>query len=69
MNSPLLWTLIVFQLAMGLFDIVYHHELTERLAWRPSQQHDQIHRTSVPRGHQLLQALQGRLGIPGRSRL
>jgi uncharacterized protein (TIGR01777 family) len=40
MNSPVLWTLIAFQLAMGLFDIVYHHELTERLAWRPSQRHE-----------------------------
>jgi uncharacterized protein (TIGR01777 family) len=40
MNSPLLWTLIVVQLALGLFDIVYHHELTERLAWRPSQHYE-----------------------------
>jgi uncharacterized protein (TIGR01777 family) len=40
MTSPVLWTLIAFQLAMGLFDIVYHHELTERLAWRPSQRHE-----------------------------
>ena len=37
MTSPLLWTLVALQLAMGLFDIVYHHELTERLAWRPTQ--------------------------------
>jgi hypothetical protein len=37
MTSPLLWILVALQLAMGLFDIVYHHELTERLAWRPSQ--------------------------------
>jgi uncharacterized protein (TIGR01777 family) len=37
MTSPVLWTLIACQLAMGLFDILYHHELTERLAWRPSQ--------------------------------
>lgn len=40
MTSPVLWTLIAFQLAMGLFDILYHHELTERLAWRPSQRHE-----------------------------
>jgi hypothetical protein len=40
MTSPVLWVLIAFQLAMGLFDIVYHHELTERLAWRPSQRHE-----------------------------
>ncbi|MEA2937534.1 MAG: uncharacterized protein QOC56_1038 [Alphaproteobacteria bacterium] len=40
MTSHLLWTLIALQLALGLFDILYHHELTERLAWRPSQQHE-----------------------------
>ena len=31
MTSPLLWSLVVFQLALGMFDILYHHELTERL--------------------------------------
>jgi uncharacterized protein (TIGR01777 family) len=40
MTSPVLWTLICIQLALGLFDILYHHELTERLAWRPSQRHE-----------------------------
>ncbi len=35
--TPLLWTLVAIQVAMGAFDTVYHHELTERLAWRPSQ--------------------------------
>src|SRR5882724_10731062 len=40
MTSPLLWTLIVAQLAMGLFDILYHHEMTERLAWRRSQRRE-----------------------------
>src|SRR5262249_25243678 len=25
---------------MGAFDTLYHHELTERLAWRPSQAHE-----------------------------
>jgi hypothetical protein len=40
MNSPLLWTLIGFQIVMGLFDTLYHHELTERLAWRPSQRRE-----------------------------
>jgi hypothetical protein len=34
MTGPLLWTLVAFQLALGLFDTLYHHELTERLAWR-----------------------------------
>src|SRR5262249_35060249 len=40
MTSLVLWLLIVAQLAMGLFDIVYHHELTERLAWRPTQRRE-----------------------------
>jgi hypothetical protein len=37
MSSQLLWLLIAFQIVMAGFDTVYHHELTERLAWRPSQ--------------------------------
>jgi len=42
--TPLLWTLIVIHVAMGAFDTLYHHELTERLAWRPSQRHElQLH--------------------------
>src|SRR2546428_3251511 len=40
MSSPLLWTLIAVQLALGLFDIVYHHEIMERLAWRVSQRRE-----------------------------
>jgi uncharacterized protein (TIGR01777 family) len=40
MTSSVLWSLICVQLALGLFDIVYHHEMTERLAWRPSQLHE-----------------------------
>ncbi|MGJ5208537.1 TIGR01777 family oxidoreductase [Bradyrhizobium sp. HKCCYLR20261] len=36
--TPLLWSLIALQVAMGVFDTFYHHEFTERLAWRPSQQ-------------------------------
>jgi uncharacterized protein (TIGR01777 family) len=40
MTSPLLWTLISIQLAMGAFDTIYHHELTERLPWRTSQEHE-----------------------------
>jgi uncharacterized protein len=40
----LLWTLIAIQVAMGAFDTLYHHELTERLAWRPSQRRElQLH--------------------------
>lgn len=37
MIDSLLWSLIAIQIAMGAFDTLYHHELTERLAWRPSQ--------------------------------
>src|SRR5258708_36385110 len=40
MTSPLLWTLIAVQLALGLFDILYHHEMMERLAWRVSQRRE-----------------------------
>ncbi len=36
MTSPLLWTLVAIQIAMGGFDVLFHHEITERLAWRPS---------------------------------
>lgn len=35
--TDLLWILLTLQIAMGGFDTLYHHELTERLAWRPSQ--------------------------------
>src|SRR5258708_22865465 len=38
--TSLLWVLIAIQIAMGLFDTFYHHELTERLAWRPSQRYE-----------------------------
>ncbi|WP_426442554.1 TIGR01777 family oxidoreductase [Bradyrhizobium genosp. P] len=38
--TPLLWTLVAIQIAMGAFDTFYHHEFTERLAWRPSQRHE-----------------------------
>jgi len=40
MTSTLLWTLIAIQIAMAAFDTIYHHEITERLAWRPSQRHE-----------------------------
>ena len=44
MTSELLWWLIALQIAMGAFDTLYHHELTERLAWRPSQRRElQLH--------------------------
>ena len=32
-----LWTLLFVQMAMGGFDTLWHHEGTERLAWRPGQ--------------------------------
>lgn len=35
--TDILWTVIFVQMAMGGFDTVFHHEGTERLAWRPSQ--------------------------------
>jgi uncharacterized protein (TIGR01777 family) len=42
--SSFLWTLITIQIAMGAFDTFYHHEMTERLAWRPSQRRElQLH--------------------------
>jgi uncharacterized protein (TIGR01777 family) len=42
--TPLLWSLVAIQVAMGAFDTLYHHELTERLVWRPSQRHElQLH--------------------------
>jgi uncharacterized protein (TIGR01777 family) len=40
MSTSILWPLIALQIAMGAFDTFYHHELTERLAWRPSQRHE-----------------------------
>ena len=32
-----LWAALFCQMAMGAFDTIYHHEGTERLAWRPDQ--------------------------------
>lgn len=44
MTDPVLWTLIFIQIAMGGFDTIVHHEATERLAWRPSQERElQLH--------------------------
>jgi uncharacterized protein len=40
MTSQLFWTLLFLQMLMGAFDTIYHHELTERLAWRASQRHE-----------------------------
>ncbi len=38
--TNLLWTLVAIQIAMAAFDTIYHHEMTERLAWRASQRHE-----------------------------
>ncbi len=35
-----LWILIALQVAMGGFDTLFHHEGTERLAWRPGQRRE-----------------------------
>lgn len=32
-----LWIFIAIQMAMGALDTLYHHEMTERLAWRQAQ--------------------------------
>ena len=40
MYSPLLATLICLLLAFGAFDLVFHHEMQERLAWRPTQRRE-----------------------------
>jgi uncharacterized protein (TIGR01777 family) len=37
MNHPLFVILLFAQIAMGGFDTLYHHELTQRLPWRPGQ--------------------------------
>src|SRR5262249_1863821 len=42
MNSPVLWSLVAIQFALGAFDVLYHHELTERLAWRRSQRRELV---------------------------
>jgi uncharacterized protein len=40
MTSLTLWLLVTLQILMGAFDTLYHHELTQRLAWRRSQQRE-----------------------------
>src|SRR5258706_2096337 len=37
MNDPLFVALLLVQIALGGFDTLYHHELTQRLAWKPGQ--------------------------------
>jgi len=44
MYSPLLATLIALQIVCGTFDMLFHHEATERLAWRSAQKRElQLH--------------------------
>ena len=38
MISTTLWILLFAQMAMGAADTIFHHELTQRLAWRPTAQ-------------------------------
>lgn len=38
--TDMLWTIVFVQVAMGGFDTLYHHELTERLAWRTQQRRE-----------------------------
>jgi uncharacterized protein (TIGR01777 family) len=42
MTPQLLWPLIALQIAMGAFDSLYHHEIVERLAWRPTQRRELV---------------------------
>ncbi len=35
--TDVLWLLVFAQMMMGGFDTLYHHEATQRLAWRPGQ--------------------------------
>lgn len=38
MIPDLLWLFLCVQISLGAFDTLYHHELTQRLAWKPRQQ-------------------------------
>jgi uncharacterized protein len=38
--DTMLWLLLTAQIAMGAFDTLWHHEFTERLAWKSSQRHE-----------------------------
>jgi len=37
MTNPVFIALLLLQIALGGFDTLYHHELTQRLAWKPGQ--------------------------------
>lgn len=38
--DTILWVLLAVQICLGAFDTLWHHEFTERLAWRASQKHE-----------------------------
>lgn len=40
--TPAIEILLSLQLAMGLFDILWHHEMTERLTWRATARREQV---------------------------
>lgn len=40
MDNAVLWSLLLMQIAMGGIDTIWHHEFTERLAWRQSQREE-----------------------------
>lgn len=40
MIPRVVWGFVFLQMMMGGFDTLYHHEFTERLAWRPLQRHE-----------------------------
>ncbi|GAB4191811.1 MAG: TIGR01777 family oxidoreductase [Wenzhouxiangellaceae bacterium] len=42
MMTDALWALLAVQAVLGAFDIVYHHEFMERLAWRRSQRSELV---------------------------
>lgn len=42
MSNPVFWYLLFVQMVLGAFDILFHHELTETLAWRRSQKFELI---------------------------
>ncbi|MEM7221898.1 MAG: TIGR01777 family oxidoreductase [Pseudomonadota bacterium] len=42
MSDPLIWSLISLQILIGAFDTLYHHEMTERLAWRPTARRELV---------------------------
>jgi hypothetical protein len=49
MNDAL-WLVISIQMVMGGFDAFYHHELTERLAWRPGPRRRVVPRAALKSG-------------------